>query len=242
MGSRRGRTASAAGHPAAGNAAGRQADRCRNVARCSGRSIRAGRRSTSCSRSWGLDRSVTRGCRSYRAVRNNVSPWPARWRANRNCCFSTNRRPGSDPQSRRQLWEVLERFRADGGTILITTHYMDEAHALCDRVGIMDQGKLIALGTPARAGRVAGRRARRRVRARRRIVASTTSCSARCRACAMCAATRPHLHLSTSELHLTVPALLDFLRQRQADAEPARHPQRHARGRVRDADGKAVAR
>ena len=56
---------------------------------------------------------------------------------------------GLDPQSRRQLWGVLERFRETGGTILITTHYMDEAHALCDRVGIMDQGGLIALGTPA---------------------------------------------------------------------------------------------
>ena len=55
---------------------------------------------------------------------------------------------GLDPQSRRQLWGVLERFREGGGTILITTHYMDEAHALCDRVGIMDHGKLIALGTP----------------------------------------------------------------------------------------------
>ena len=55
---------------------------------------------------------------------------------------------GLDPQSRRQLWGVLERFRKDGGTILLTTHYMDEAHALCDRVGIMDQGRLIALGTP----------------------------------------------------------------------------------------------
>ena len=55
---------------------------------------------------------------------------------------------GLDPQSRRQLWGVLERFRANGGTVLLTTHYMDEAHTLCDRVGIMDQGKLIALGTP----------------------------------------------------------------------------------------------
>ena len=60
---------------------------------------------------------------------------------------------GLDPQSRRQLWGVLERFREAGGTILITTHYMDEAHALCDRVGIMDHGKLIALGTPARWSR-----------------------------------------------------------------------------------------
>ena len=55
---------------------------------------------------------------------------------------------GLDPQSRRQLWDVLERFRADGGTILLTTHYMDEAQMLCDRVAIVDHGKLIALGTP----------------------------------------------------------------------------------------------
>jgi ABC-2 type transport system ATP-binding protein len=55
---------------------------------------------------------------------------------------------GLDPQSRRQLWDVLERFRAGGGTILLTTHYMDEAQVLCDRVAIVDHGTLIALGTP----------------------------------------------------------------------------------------------
>jgi ABC-2 type transport system ATP-binding protein len=55
---------------------------------------------------------------------------------------------GLDPQSRRQLWDVLERFRAGGGTILLTTHYMDEAQVLCDRVAVVDHGKLIALGTP----------------------------------------------------------------------------------------------
>jgi ABC-2 type transport system ATP-binding protein len=55
---------------------------------------------------------------------------------------------GLDPQSRRQLWGVLERFRAGGGTILITTHYMDEAERLCDRVAIVDHGRVIALGTP----------------------------------------------------------------------------------------------
>lgn len=55
---------------------------------------------------------------------------------------------GLDPQSRRQLWGVLERFRAGGGSILLTTHYMDEAQVLCDRVAIVDQGKVIALGTP----------------------------------------------------------------------------------------------
>jgi ABC-2 type transport system ATP-binding protein len=55
---------------------------------------------------------------------------------------------GLDPQSRRQLWSLLERFRSGGGTILLTTHYMDEAEILCDRVAIVDRGKVIALGTP----------------------------------------------------------------------------------------------
>ena len=122
---------------------------------------------------------------------------------------------GLDPQSRRQLWEVLERFGRDGGTILITTHYMDEAHELCDRVGIMDQGKLIALGTPGELVQSLGAEhvvefaladgppiddqlfaTLPGVRDVRRDAAQ--------------------LHLSTSEMHLTVPALLDFLRQRDA--------------------------
>jgi ABC-2 type transport system ATP-binding protein len=56
---------------------------------------------------------------------------------------------GLDPQSRRELWEQIERFRAAGGTILLTTHYMDEAERLCDRVAIVDHGRTIALGAPA---------------------------------------------------------------------------------------------
>jgi ABC-2 type transport system ATP-binding protein len=55
---------------------------------------------------------------------------------------------GLDPQSRRQLWSLLEGFRRKGGTIVLTTHYMDEAETLCDRVAIVDQGRVIALGTP----------------------------------------------------------------------------------------------
>ena len=122
---------------------------------------------------------------------------------------------GLDPQSRRQLWEVLERFREGGGTILITTHYMDEAHALCDRVGIMDRGKLIALGTP------------------RELVASLGAEHVVEFALAnggaieqLLLASLPgvrdvrsddtHLHLSTSELHLTVPALLELLNRQHA--------------------------
>jgi len=55
---------------------------------------------------------------------------------------------GLDPQSRRQLWDVVTAFRARGGSVLLTTHYMEEAERLCDRVAIMDHGKIIALGTP----------------------------------------------------------------------------------------------
>ncbi len=55
---------------------------------------------------------------------------------------------GLDPQSRLQLWDVVEGFKARGRTVLLTTHYMDEAERLCDRVGIVDHGKMIALGTP----------------------------------------------------------------------------------------------
>src|SRR5207248_831462 len=56
---------------------------------------------------------------------------------------------GLDPQSRRQLWDILRRFKAQGRTIVLTTHYMDEAERLCDRVAVVDHGRVIALGTPA---------------------------------------------------------------------------------------------
>jgi ABC-2 type transport system ATP-binding protein len=55
---------------------------------------------------------------------------------------------GLDPQSRRQLWDILRAFRGKGRTILLTTHYMDEAERLCDRVAIVDHGRVIALGSP----------------------------------------------------------------------------------------------
>jgi ABC-2 type transport system ATP-binding protein len=55
---------------------------------------------------------------------------------------------GLDPQSRRQLWELISQFRAEGRTVVLTTHYMDEAERLCDRVAIVDQGRVIALDTP----------------------------------------------------------------------------------------------
>ena len=122
---------------------------------------------------------------------------------------------GLDPQSRRQLWEVLERFRAGGGTILITTHYMDEAHELCDRVGIMDQGKLIALGTPRELVASLGAE---------HVVEFAIGEDGRVEDAVLAALPGvrdvrrddTHLHLSTSELHRTVPALLTLLSEQRA--------------------------
>jgi ABC-2 type transport system ATP-binding protein len=55
---------------------------------------------------------------------------------------------GLDPQARRNLWELIKTIRASGTTVIITTHYMDEAEVLCDRVAIIDSGKIIALNSP----------------------------------------------------------------------------------------------
>ena len=125
---------------------------------------------------------------------------------------------GLDPQSRRQLWGVLERFRETGGTVLITTHYMDEAHALCDRVGIMDHGRLIALGTPSAL--VAGLGAQHviafAVADRSRLPADETL-----RALPGVSDVRHEdddtVALASSEVHRAVPALLDALRAQRVD-------------------------
>ncbi|MDF2187865.1 ABC transporter ATP-binding protein [Paraflavitalea sp. CAU 1676] len=55
---------------------------------------------------------------------------------------------GLDPQARRNLWDLVQKIRAQGTTVIITTHYMDEAEVLCDRIAIIDSGKIIALATP----------------------------------------------------------------------------------------------
>lgn len=55
---------------------------------------------------------------------------------------------GLDPQARRNLWELIKNIRDNGATVIITTHYMDEAEQLCDRIAIMDEGKIISLDSP----------------------------------------------------------------------------------------------
>lgn len=55
---------------------------------------------------------------------------------------------GLDPQARRNLWDLLRRINAEGRTVVLTTHYMDEAETLCDRVAVMDHGKVLRVGPP----------------------------------------------------------------------------------------------
>ena len=57
---------------------------------------------------------------------------------------------GLDPQARRNLWELVKNIQARGTTVIITTHYMDEAEYLCERVAIIDSGKIVALDTPSK--------------------------------------------------------------------------------------------
>jgi ABC-2 type transport system ATP-binding protein len=69
--------------------------------------------------------------------------------ANPRILFLDEPTTGLDPQSRRQLWDIIREFQRGGGTVLLTTHYMDEAERLCDRLAIIDHGQIIAEGSPA---------------------------------------------------------------------------------------------
>jgi ABC-2 type transport system ATP-binding protein len=69
--------------------------------------------------------------------------------ANPRILFLDEPTTGLDPQSRRQLWDIIREFQRGGGTVLLTTHYMDEAERLCDRLAIIDYGQIIAGGSPA---------------------------------------------------------------------------------------------
>jgi ABC-2 type transport system ATP-binding protein len=122
---------------------------------------------------------------------------------------------GLDPQSRRQLWELIERFKSDGRSILLTTHYMEEAERLCDRVAIVDHGRMIALGTPTEL--IAQLRAEHVLEF---ALAGNTSIdeSLLRQIDGVCAADRRNgtYRLQVEELHRAMPALLNELRQQGA--------------------------
>jgi len=115
---------------------------------------------------------------------------------------------GLDPQSRHVLWEIIRGLRNQGKTIVLTTHYMEEAEALCDRVGIIDHGKLVALDTPgALINRLAG------------VSSITTSAYVPLddiRAQPYISSARrdgAHLHLQTHDVAATLRAILDLAEQ-----------------------------
>ncbi|MFN2571425.1 MAG: ABC transporter ATP-binding protein [Gemmatimonadales bacterium] len=124
---------------------------------------------------------------------------------------------GLDPQSRRQLWEIIRRFRAAGGTVLLTTHYMEEAERLCDRVAIMDHGKIIALGTPSEL--IASLGAEHVVEFTL-VAGIPDGLIEQLRGLGGVTAVRPaatSLALTVTELHRTLPALVGLLQQRQLE-------------------------
>jgi ABC-2 type transport system ATP-binding protein len=122
---------------------------------------------------------------------------------------------GLDPQSRRQLWEIIREIRASGRTVLLTTHYMDEAERLCDRVAIVDQGRVIALGSPRELIASLGGEhvieftlegdGQRQVLDRKSLADLPTLSEIR--------EENSHISLSVGEPHIVLPALLERLNQ-----------------------------
>ena len=119
---------------------------------------------------------------------------------------------GLDPQARRQLWDLIEEFKLAGRTILLTTHYMDEAERLCDHLAIMDHGKVIARGTPGELIASIGAE---------HLVELSTKGAARVLDPARlkildgvrdARVENDRLHIHASELHRAVPALIEELR------------------------------
>jgi ABC-2 type transport system ATP-binding protein len=121
---------------------------------------------------------------------------------------------GLDPQARLSLWDVVERFREGGGTVLLTTHYMEEAARLCDRVAIMDHGQIIAQGTPLELIESLGADQIIEFRVTKEIAEDTLT--------SLPAVT--HLHkreddysLTVAEMGVALPALLEEIKRQQSE-------------------------
>jgi ABC-2 type transport system ATP-binding protein len=126
---------------------------------------------------------------------------------------------GLDPQSRLQLWDVVQSFKAKGRTVLLTTHYMEEAERLCDRVAVVDHGKRIAEGTPAELiASLGGKEVIELSLANRSGAGKNTAPldEARVRALPSVHAVRPIADgwaLTVEQVHVALPALLHHLEQ-----------------------------
>jgi ABC-2 type transport system ATP-binding protein len=134
---------------------------------------------------------------------------------------------GLDPQSRRQTWDIVENLKARGRTVLLTTHYMEEAARLCDRVAVVDHGKVIALGTPRQL--IASLGAEHVVEFAVDEESQVLVCEAALRVLpSVEEMTREggHWRLTVREVHRAVPALLADLAER--GAEPTHLTTHHA--------------
>jgi ABC-2 type transport system ATP-binding protein len=124
---------------------------------------------------------------------------------------------GLDPQSRRSLWEIIAGFRAGGNTVLLTTHYMEEAERLCDRVAIMDHGKVIALDSPRQL--IASLGAEHVVEFALADGAATDAFLGELPGLPGVRSVRPavdRIALTVRELHRTLPALMSLIERRGA--------------------------
>jgi ABC-2 type transport system ATP-binding protein len=121
---------------------------------------------------------------------------------------------GLDPVSRRQIWEGVGAFRDRGGSVLLTTHYMDEAHRLCDRVAIIDHGRVIALDTPARLIATLGAEHVVEFRTERAPDVARLESLPEVRSVRVDDGT---ISLTVAEVHRAVPALLDELQHQGLD-------------------------
>jgi ABC-2 type transport system ATP-binding protein len=131
---------------------------------------------------------------------------------------------GLDPQSRRSLWDVIRGFKAQGRTVLLTTHYMDEAERLCDRVAIVDHGRRIALGSPSELiARLGGEHVVEFSVDRDGVDQSRLGSLPTVRAVHREGTT---IRLTVAEVHRVLPALLDYLAA--AGFELGRLTTRHA--------------
>ncbi|MDA7902418.1 ABC transporter ATP-binding protein [Mariniblastus sp.] len=122
---------------------------------------------------------------------------------------------GLDPSSRRELWEIIENFKANGKTVLITTHYMEEAERLCDRVAIFDAGKIIAEGTPRELIRSIGAEHVIEFSIEQKNITLDLSLLKSLPTVERVEHEQANYHITASEPHIVLPALISCLAKQQ---------------------------
>jgi ABC-2 type transport system ATP-binding protein len=126
---------------------------------------------------------------------------------------------GLDPQSRRQMWDIIRQFQRQGGTVLLTTHYMDEAERLCDRLAIVDHGQIIAEGSPGDLIERLGGHHVVEFAVSGNADVTDLACWHRLPSVESARADEGMLSLNVKEPHLTIPALLHEIAQQGSELQ-----------------------